>query len=183
MASPDDVLLEHYRLMFGGASLVYAPVGGRAHEMPPSFFVAEFAPRGSRSTWIYATLGLSPPEGDGLELFMETRAASPRHSELLTVVGHYHLTGAKLGLHHTVNFGEPWVRGSLCTRAYLSLPYQFGPSLEWLRTTARATRCLWLLPIAEAERSLILEHGADALERQFERVQPDLGDPRRPSVC
>jgi hypothetical protein len=147
--------------------------------------VIEFAgtaPQSIASRWIYATSSLSPVSGSGLEFFVESNIRSPRIAEMLNVVAHFHVTGARLDLHHIVNLGEAWLPGSACSYAYLSLPYQFGPSLEWLRTQSRTTRCLWLVPIAASERQLALARGIESLEQAFEREQPDLTNLRRRSA-
>lgn len=49
------------------------------------------------------------------------------------MTAHFHRTGSALGLGHTVNFGRPWLPGSSCTHGLVSLPYLFGPELEWLQ--------------------------------------------------
>jgi hypothetical protein len=161
-------------------------MGGRSSELPPDFVVAEFK-YPARELWaergrIFATVGAAERSGDGLEIFMMTSDDSTRHAELLAIVSHYHLTGNRLDLHHIVNIGEPWTPGSPCTYAYLSLPYAFGPSLEWLSTPQRRTRCLWLVPITASERELLLTSGVEALESRFEQLQPDLTSPQRSSV-
>jgi hypothetical protein len=46
----------------------------------------------------------------------------PDNIELLTLLAHYCRSGAILRFGHTVNFGKPWIEGSLCTRGMLSLP-------------------------------------------------------------
>src|SRR5262245_39466178 len=130
-------LLDHYHRAWGAAELMHPPIGGRAAELPDEFVIAQYALVTS-GTWgrrprVFATVRVLPATGAAVEFFLPTLDASPRHAEILTCVAHYHLTGSSLGLHHTVNLGEPWVRKSLCTHAYLSLPYQFGPPLEWLR--------------------------------------------------
>jgi len=132
----------------------------------------------------YATLGMSPPGDDErLELHLLTRT-SPRVRlelvELLTMVAHYHRTGRRLGLGHTVNFGRPWLEGSQCTRGLVSLPYLDGPALEWHE--APSIRFLWLIPITEAELQFKKQRGLEALEDRFERQQFDYLDPARASV-
>jgi hypothetical protein len=100
--------------------------------------------------------------------------------ELLTIVAHYHRTGRPLGLGHTVNFGEPWLSGSACTRGLISLPYLDGEELEWLDEPR--VRFLWLIPITEAEVAFKIQHGLDALEERFEEAAFDYLDPLRASV-
>jgi len=106
------------------------------------------------------------------------------HTELLTAVAHYHRTGAKLGLGHTVNFGRPWLPDSLCTFGLISLPYIDGPKLEWLPLDSadHCARLLWLVPITEAEVAFKKAHGVEALEERLEAAHFDYIDPQRASV-
>lgn len=94
----------------------------------------------------------------------------------------YHVTGASLGLGHTVSFGRPWLPGSLCDHGLLSLPYLDGPDLEHLHAGGVHARCLWLIPITCQERDFKKEHGLEALEREFDRPGFDYLDPGRQSV-
>jgi hypothetical protein len=132
----------------------------------------------------YATVCMSQPrDEDPIELHLLTHNEGPRLEslvELLTVVAHYHRTGSRLGLGHTVNFGRPWVRGSLCSHGVISLPYLDGPDLEWL--DAPKVRFLWLVPVTAAEVAFKREHGLEALEEAFEAAQFAFLDPARASV-
>jgi hypothetical protein len=160
---------------------------GRIHELPPDFRVLVI-PR-STEIMAYATRCMSQPEDDErLELHLFTRRGTARSVpaerdslvELLTVVAHYHRTGQRLGLGHTVNFGRPWLEGSGCSYGLISLPYLDGPDLEW--SEAPRIRFLWLIPITEAELQYKKASGLEALEQKFEELQFDYLDPLRPSV-
>lgn len=59
------------------------------------------------------------------------------------------------------------------------MPYVDGPDLQW---APGRERCLWLLPITEAERDFKREQGLDALESRFEASNFDYLDPARASV-
>lgn len=109
---------------------------------------------------------------------------SELHVELLTVVAHYHLTGARLGLGHTVNFGRSWLPGSECSYGMLSLPYLDGPVLEYLRVPGiqQRIRFFWLIPITQREREYKKRNGMEALEEKFEESKFDYLDPARCSV-
>lgn len=181
----DSELQQHFRRAWGNSSLAYPPVGGRSQGLPTTYSVVEFAPPSHSpfSPWVYSTFGLSPRAGSGLEMFLECGVQSSRLPEILNAVAHFHCTGATLGLHHIVNLGEPWLSGSACTYAYFSLPYRFGPSLEWLRTGNRTTRCLQLVPITAKERALTRAQSIEKLELAFDRAQPVLSDARRRCAC
>jgi Suppressor of fused protein (SUFU) len=132
----------------------------------------------------YATRCMSQPtDKERLELHLLTRSSQqyqPDLVEVLTAVAHYHRTGRSLGLGHSVNFGKPWLTGSMCTHGLISLPYLDGPALEWLEEPA--VRFLWLIPITEAEASFKKRFGMEALEQKFEEKQFDFLDPGRASV-
>jgi len=169
----------HYADSWGERSDVCDLRKGPRHELPAEFRVLVF--ERTPPTSAYATRCMSTAEDDeGLELHMFARGLHEELVELLTVVAHYHRTGARLGLGHTVNFGRPWLPGSRCTFGLISLPYLDGPALEWL--VAPRIRFLWLLPITAQEREFKKRHGVDALESLFEEAAFDYLDPLRASV-
>ena len=147
------------------------------------FTVLEIPPDSKRPVWTYATCGMSMPDDKEL---IELHLCSPKHhrghAELLTAVAHYHRTGAHLGCWHTVNFGRPWLPGSLCDYGLLSLPYLDGSALEKGCIAGHAVSFLWLIPITRAEREYKLEQGIEALEQRFEQCSFNYADPARPSV-
>jgi hypothetical protein len=153
-------------------------------QLPPGFQVLVFSPSNTRKMWTYATCGMSQqsdaPALD-LHLFSPTRIES--HVELLTVVAHYHLTGAYLDVGHTVNFGRPWLPESKCDYGLISLPYLDGPRLEWLGEKELKIHFLWLIPITANEVDYKKEHGLEALEARFERSKFDYLNPKRASIA
>lgn len=175
----------HYAHAWAPPDAVLRCTRGPVHGLPPDFAVLSI-PR-ARGVRVYATRGMSVPEDEvGLELFVLARdgdraAADTALLEILTAVAHYHRTGARLDLGHTVNFGQPWLPGSRCTHGLLSLPYLDGPSLEWMDKPR--VRFVWLIPITPEELLYKKQHGLDALEGKFEAARFDYLDPHRPSVC
>lgn len=153
------------------------------HDDLPTDFNVLVLPRAG--TIAHATVCMSQPEDDErLELHTLTRGESnavPEIVELLTAIAHYHRTGRRLGLGHTVNVGRPWVPGSNCTRGLVSLPYLDGPTLEW--STEPRVRFLWLVPVTEEEVELKMQRGLEALEQRFENAGCDLLDLTRRSVA
>lgn len=127
---------------------------------------------------------MSRPDNYQLELHLFSPKQYLPHVELLTAIGDYHNTGARLGLAHTVNFGRPWMPGSKCTYGVISLPYLDGTELEYYRCTGNGMviRCLWLIPITEQERDYKRANGLEALEQLFESKRFNYSDPMRPSV-
>jgi len=154
--------------------------------LAPDFQVLEFAPTRKRDMWTYATCGMSSGDNkQGLELHLFASEQSDSHVELLTVVAHFHLTESRLGLHHVVNFGRPWVEGSKCSFGFVSLPYLDGPSLENLDLDKgrKQIKCLWLIPITATERAYVVRYGAEALEAKFDEGPLDYLDSFRSSLA
>ena len=183
MATPrHDAIERHYAALWGPVRGRLAWDRGPIHELPTGFEVLHFHRATDAS--VHATCGMSTAEDAApLELHLVTRRADavrPELVELLTVVAHYHRTGARLGLGDTVHFGRPYLPGATCEHALISLPYLDGPTLEWMR--APRTRFLWLFPITPAELAFKKSRGADALEARFEAAGVDYLDPRRASV-
>ena len=124
-----------------------------------------------------------PDDDQPLELHMFSAVEAPEHVELLSAVAHYHRTGAKLGLGHTVYFGRPWLPGSLCTHGLIALPYLDGPDLEILELDGTAVRFLWIIPITKKELEFKKERGLEALEARLEAANFDYLNPNRESVA
>lgn len=180
-------VLDHYRAVWRSRHVV------RGLDNPPHpslpmcapVLVAEFEPAGVRPYWIYATLGMSVDQrglDHGLELHLFSRSQFEGHVELLTAVAHYHQTAYPLSVGSTVNLGRSWLPGSKCAHGLVSLPYLYGPTLEWMLSEGVPIRCLWLIPIHEAERQFRHSYGLDKLECRFEQSGFDYLDPDRSSV-
>jgi hypothetical protein len=105
-----------------------------------------------------------------------------RIAELLVVTAHDHRTGKRLALGDTVNFGRPWVLGSLCDHGLISLPYLDGPTLKWLTINGDETRFLWLIPITKLEVEFARENSLEALESRFQKQRFNYLDPQRQPV-
>ncbi|HRD45545.1 MAG TPA: suppressor of fused domain protein [Caulobacter sp.] len=173
----------HYREIWGVDGDLCRLPDGPTHQLP-GFEVRKFPPTADQVLWTYATCGMSQPgDSEPLELHIHGREESTRLVLLLTVVAHYHRTGQRLGLGHTVNFGLAWQPGSSCDRGLISLPYLYGPRLENLTVDGVAGKCLWLIPVTTAEVEFKKSNGLDALEERFEGDGFDYADPLRPSVA
>jgi hypothetical protein len=125
-----------------------------------------------------------PGDTERCEVHLFSPIPTESHVELLTVLVHYHRTGARLGWEHSVNFGRPWLPGSECRYGLVSLPYLDGPILGELKLpeTKETVWFLWLIPITEQEREYKKAYGMEALERRFEESSFDYLDPKRRSV-
>lgn len=150
----------------------------------PNFRVLLF--ERSRKTLAFATDGLASVGSlPKLELFVVLERSRSQDVgdaivENLAALAFHHLQGDRLNLGHSVDFGRPFVPGSICTCGLISLPYLDGPSVEWSEN--RELRVLWLIPITAAERAMKTAHGLEALEQAFDANAVDLLDPLRSSV-
>lgn len=179
-----DEIREHYVACWGLDVREVKFDRGPLSELPADFRVLRFAPRSNRNMWTYATQCMSQPDDEHrLELHLFAAEDRPELAELLVATAHYHRTGARLSLGHTVNFGRPWLERSSCDHGLVSLPYLDGPLLEWLRVAKRQTRFLWLIPITKDEVEFARKSGLDALESRFEASQFNYLDPTRGSVA
>jgi len=158
---------------------------GPVEELGSEFAVLEISPtRDSNNLWVYCTAGTGGVEGEVQqhEFLMLSSLADERHVETLTMVSHYHRFESALSLGHIVTIGGSWAEGSSCSRLLMSLPYPFGPKLEWLRTPGLLVRFLWALPITPEEADFAKLNSVEELERQFDAVQLRYWDPQRQSV-
>jgi hypothetical protein len=174
---------DHYERCWDAVATVKAWEKGPTKQLTPGFRILVFAPNDRRNMWTYATCGMSQQmDAPPLEIHLFSPTETESHVELLTVIAHYHLTGAYLDVGHTVNFGRPWLDGSKCDHGLISLPYLDGPKLEWLEATERRTQFLWLIPISKKEVNFTKSNGLEALESRFEERQFNYLDPKRASV-
>ena len=133
--------------------------------------------------WTYATCCMSQPsDASPIELHMFSPLETKEVVELLYVTAHYHRTGARLDLGHTVNFGRPWLLGATASYGLVSRPYVDGPGLEYVQIGEKWARCLWLIPITRDEVEFKKLKGLETLERKFEEAGLDYLARRRDSV-
>ena len=88
----------------------------------------------------------------------------------------------KVDVGTVLNIGSPWIDDSNCNHLLISVPYPYGPKLEWLNLKDVCVRFLWALPITEREAAFADLHGPEALEQKFDAVKLDYLDISRPSV-
>ena len=178
----DRLLEEHYAENWSSPLQSVRWNRGPVGDLPADFRV--IVVERSADTTAYATVCMSQPEDEvRIELHLLTRRSDGVLDdlvEILTAVAHYHRTGLRLDVGHSVNFGRPWISGSACTHGLVSLPYLDGPRLERLATPP--VQFLWLIPVTEAEVEFKKVRGLDALEERFEATRFDYLDPMRTSV-
>lgn len=96
---------------------------GPIDELPADFRVLVVSR--SADTVAFATRCMSVaadagPPGDSRAVQTQQKHHGTNLPEILTAVAHYHRTGSRLGLGHSVNFGMPWMVGSACTHGVMS---------------------------------------------------------------
>lgn len=177
-----ELLKQHLEANWGQSTDEKLRVPDPHGKMSVDFSVLEFPPSDKHGFWIYSTLGMST---DTPEKLIELHAFSQKQDaglvELLTVTASFHRNNTSLGLHHTVNFGQPWQEGSACSFGFISLPYMDGEDLEIFNFKDKHLHNLWLLPITESEKNYKIENGWDALEQCFDDNGLDYLNPQRPS--
>jgi suppressor of fused protein SUFU len=158
---------------------------GPVAKLGADFVVVELSPTPeSNNLWVYCTAGTGAAGNDDhqYEFFIVASSASRRHVETLTMLSHYHRFESGVGLGHIVNIGQPWAEGSGCDRLLLSLPYPFGPKLEWLKSGTLTIQFLWALPITQQEAAFVKQNGIEELERRFDSSKLRYWDVQRQSV-
>lgn len=178
-------LLAHYERRFSTslwARRWHEPPHPSLTPLPAEFEVRKY--KRDADSALFATVCMSGAEDPKpLELHIiaaDDEATGSRSVFLLTVTAHFHRTGRRLDVGHTVNFGEPWVPDGACSRGLVSRPYFDGPDFE--REPTQGIRCAWLLPVTDSEVNYKIEFGLDALESKFEAAQINALDWARPAV-
>jgi hypothetical protein len=155
---------------------------GPARDALPNLRILEIAPGPRLNQWTYVTAGAWETCARPFEFMAIGDAARDCYVELLTMVAFY-AREHNLGLGHTIPIGRPLLEGSACEHVYLSLPYVYGAALEVITVAGGDHHILWLFPITEAEKRLLLDGGLDALEEQLEAQGVHYWSPFRKSVA
>ncbi|MGK5448633.1 suppressor of fused domain protein [Streptomyces radiopugnans] len=158
----------HVRRFWDGHIVESAPWDrGPIQERIPRFAVYRVLPKRAGGAWVYVTVGssLGGSNPGGIEFFIMSPVAADVHSETLAMVSHYHSFEAhRLTVGSVVNIGRPWMSGSRMDHLLVSLPYPYGPELEWSPSEAGGARFLWLLPIHGSEAAFIRRETLDEFE-------------------
>ena len=177
-------LIAHYEKEWDNKSIIkYFGKGPIEDLLPQGFCVLEFPPTSKRNLWTYATCCMSTDmDINPIELHIFSSTKNSELVELLTVIAHYHITGEKLNLNQTVNFGKPWQNNSNCNYGLISLPYLDGPKIENCIFLDKTIKCFWLIPITKEELNYVKNLGIDALEELFEKSNFKYYDENRKSI-
>lgn len=160
---------------------------GPIREVLPHFRVARVQPLKKSQPWAYVSCGMSSIircHTEPIEAFVLSPIEEALHVELLAMIAHF-CADMKLsfGLNRILDIGRPWLEGSSCDHLLISLPYPFGPKLEWLELPkGKKVRFLWALPITRDEAAFARAEGVEALEQLFDLHRINAVDPNRPSV-
>ena len=186
--SVHDQILAHYRRVWPTreiTSVHWTPehMAGRL----PDLHIAKVAPEQPGQAWILATIGAWRATQDlktGLEFAAVSRSEAAAVMTRLGMLAYYNAGPPenRLGVGHTLPTGEGWVPGSPLDAMLISLPYLWGPTLEHCELKKRHIQVLWAIPIYDAERSYVREHGLEELEQRFESQSFDYLDPFRKPV-
>ncbi len=177
-------IIAHYEKAWDNKSIVkYSGKGSVEDLLHQGFCVLEFPPILKREFWTYATCCMSQfDDVNPIELHIFSAIQSSELVELLTIIAHYHITGKKLNLHHTVNFGKPWLNNSNCNYGLISLPYLDGPKIENCNLDGKTIKCFWLIPITKEELDYKKKFGVEALEQLFDKSDFNYCDENRVSL-
>jgi hypothetical protein len=154
-------------------------------ERVPRFSTYRVLPLRAGEAWVYVTVGCSllGPDTEGEEFFMMSPFADESNSEILAMAGHYHsFANHRLGVGAVMNIGRPWMRDSPMDHLVASLPYPYGPDLEWAPPEAGSARFLWLLPIHQSEAKFIKRETLDEFESLMDSKGVNILDPMRDPI-
>ncbi|MCI0423800.1 MAG: suppressor of fused domain protein [Acidobacteria bacterium] len=160
---------------------------GPIQESLRGFCVLRLKPTDKTEPWVYCTLGsflAGTTEHVKHEFFLLSPAEDQTHVETLTMLANFHADDRyRLTVGSVVNIGGPWLDESDCDHLLISLPYPFGPKLEWLKTGGFCVQFLWALPITAREAAFSELNGSEALEQRFDAAGINYLDPKRPSLA
>jgi len=159
---------------------------GPIQENVPGFRVLRIESRPPGRPVIYVTNGcfvVEPTQHIKHEFFLMSPQEERQHVETLTMLANFHADERhRLDVGSVVSIGDSWMRGSKCDHLLISVPYPYGPNLEWLKLPDICVRFLWALPVTPQEAAFVELNGMEALEQKFDAVRVDYMNPFRSSV-
>jgi suppressor of fused protein SUFU len=177
----------HVTRYFRGHPIFTVDVPPDVLDRVPGLQILEVGSGPRTALYTYVTLGCwdaVQAGGEGREFLLSAREADVAHAATLARAAARHCStpDQRLDRGSVVPLVDPWAPGSACDRLLVTLPYPYGPDLEWCRWRRNAARLLWLMPIMQVEAAYLDEYGLEALERRFEESEVHFADPERPSV-
>lgn len=159
---------------------------GAIQENVPGFQVLKIKSRIAGRPVIYVTNGCftaEPTQHIKHEFFLISPREERQHVETLTMLANFHADERyRLDTGSIVSIGDAWLPGSRCDHLLISVPYPYGPKLEWLRLRNICVRFLWALPITSREAAFVELNGLEKLEQKFDALKIDYLDPSRSSI-
>src|SRR5258708_29300130 len=142
---------------------------GRIEDNVTGFQVLRVKSRAPGRPIIYVTNGcfiVESPQHIRHEFFLISPKEERRHVETLTMLANFHADERyRLDVGSVVSIGDPWMPDSKCDHLLISIPYLYGPKLEWLKLSHLCVRFLWALPITPREAAFVELNGLEALEQ------------------
>ncbi|MGA3488412.1 suppressor of fused domain protein [Micromonosporaceae bacterium DT55] len=154
-------------------------------ERIPQFMTYKVFPKRAGDAWVYVTVGasLADSSANGSEFFVMSPVADDVHSETLAMVSDFNSFEAhRLTVGSVMNIGRPWMPTSMMDHLLVSLPYPYGPELEWASPEAGGARFLWLLPIYKSEADFIRSETLEDFELLLDAAAVNVLDPNRSSM-
>lgn len=187
MKAPADVIGRHITGYFAQHEVFAIDPPEEYADRVPGLQVLEVRPGPRVDLVSYVTLGCweaVQQNGQGHEFVLTARDADLGHVATVAAAAaqHARTLSARLDRGSVVHLARPWMAGSSCDRLLVTLPYPYGPELEWCRWRRNSARILWLMPITAVEHAFVAEQGIDALESRFEALGVSFADPVRPPV-
>jgi hypothetical protein len=185
--SVTESILEHVLAFWPNSTVVEEQwEKGPIEESLPGFRVLKVKSRTAQRPVIYVTNGCfmaKPREPILHEFFLISPREEYQNVETLTMLASFHADGRyRLDVGSVVNIGDPWMPGSTCDHLLISIPYPYGPKLEWLKLPDVCVRFLWALPVTSREAAFKDLNGLEALEQRFEAAKVDYLNPLRASI-
>jgi hypothetical protein len=192
MKTPNELIGKHYTDYFGRGHTVFEmDPPGEATDRVPGVRMLEVSAGKRVDVVSYLTLGCWEAVqslGVGCEFVLAAREPNEIHLETLAAaaIAHCGHPDQRLDRGSVVQLAAPWLPGSECDRLLVTLPYPYGPEMEYCRWKFRGNnntaRVLWLMPITAGEAAMVALDGVDALEARFEEVGVNFADPARSSA-
>lgn len=158
---------------------------GPIHKTIPRFSILRIEPLRDGNPFVYVTSGCALAQNNfgKYEFVLLSPVQDPLHVETLTMLAHFVADkDHRVNIGDIVKIGRPWLPHSRCDRLLISLPYPYGPKLEYANCDGERIRFLWTLPITAREAAFAELNGTAALEEKFDDVKLNYLDAHRTSA-
>src|SRR6185312_5074247 len=139
-------ILTHVRAFWPNSNLNEEDFEGPVQESLPGFRILSLVSRNEQRPVIYLTLGCFASEANEHirhEFFLIAPSVENALKRTLSMLAHFHADERfRLDVGSIVSIGEPWLPESQCDHFLISVPYPYGPELEWLELQNMCIRFL-----------------------------------------